>query len=150
MNELMTRLQAEYKAALRARDERKVSTLRLVFNRAQNLAIELRQPELDEATLLQVLQKEAKQREESIAAFERGGRQDLVDRETAELNILRAYLPAELSDEEIRAVIRRVVGETGARGKADMGKVMRPVMAELKGRAEGARVNRLVGEELAG
>jgi hypothetical protein len=150
MNELMARLQADYKAALRARDERKVSTLRLVFNRAQNLAIELRQPDLDEAALLQVLQKEAKQREESIAAFERGGRQDLVDRETAELNILRAYLPAELSDDEIRAVIRRVVGETGARDNEDMGKVMRPVMAELKGRAEGARVNRLVGEELAG
>jgi uncharacterized protein len=149
MNELMERLQADYKAALRARDERKVSTLRLVFNRAKNQAIELRQPELDEAALLQVLQKEAKQREESIAAFERGGRQDLVDRETAELNILRAYLPAELSDEEIRAVVRRVIAETGARGKADMGKVMRPVMAELKGRAEGARVNRLVGEELS-
>jgi uncharacterized protein YqeY len=149
MNELMERLQSEYKAALRARDERKVSTLRLVFNRAKNQAIELRQPELDEAALLQVLQKEAKQREESIAAFERGGRQDLVDRETAELNILRAYLPAELSDEEIRAVVRRVIAETGARGKADMGKVMRPVMAELKGRAEGARVNRLVGEELS-
>jgi uncharacterized protein len=146
----MERLQAEYKAALRARDERKVSTLRLVFNRAKNLAIELRQPELDEAALLQVLQKEAKQREESIAAFERGGRQDLVDRETAELNILRDYLPAELSDEEIRTVVRRVIAETGARGKADMGKVMRPVMAEMKGRAEGARVNRLVGEELSG
>jgi uncharacterized protein len=150
MSELMQRLQADYKEALRARDERKVSTLRLLFSRAKNAAIEQRAEEVDEATLLSLIQKEVKQREDSIAQFEAGGRTDLAAKETAERDILRAYMPAELSDEEIRAVIRRVIAETGAEGKAGIGKVMRPVMAELKGRADGGRVNRLVAEELGG
>jgi uncharacterized protein YqeY len=148
MSELMQRLQAEYKEALRARDERKVGTLRMLFARAKNTAIEERVGEVDEATLLSLIQKEVKQREDSITQFQAGGRADLVANETAERDLLRSYLPAELSDEEIRAVIRRVIAETGAQGKAGIGKVMRPVMAELKGRADGARVNRLVAEEL--
>jgi uncharacterized protein len=150
MSELMQRLQADYKEALRARDERKVSTLRLLFSRAKNAAIEQRAEEVDEATLLSLIQKEVKQREDSIAQFEAGGRTDLAAKETAERDILRDYMPAELSDEEIRAVIRRVIAETGAEGKAGIGKVMRPVMAELKGRADGGRVNRLVAAELGG
>ena len=148
MSELMERLQADYKAALRARDERKVTTLRLLFSRAKNAAIEQRVEEVDETTLLTLLQKEVKQREDSITQYEAGSRADLVANETAERDILRAYLPAELSDEEIRAVIRRVIAETGAQGKAGIGKVMRPIMAELKGRVDGTRVNRLVAEEL--
>lgn len=148
MSELMQRLQADYKEALRARDEPRVTTLRLLFARAKNAAIEQRVAEVDETTLLSLLQKEVKQREDSIAQFEAGGRTDLVQKETAERDILRAYLPAELSDEEIRAVIRRVIAETGAQGKAGMGKVMRPIMTELKGRVDGSRVNRLVAEEL--
>src|SRR3954470_10288011 len=143
MSELMQRLQADYKAALRARDERKVGTLRLLFARAKNTAIDQRVDEVDEATLLSLIQKEVKQREDSITQYEAGRRADLVAVETAERDILRAYLPAELSDDEIRAVIRRVIGETGAQGKAEVGKVMRPVMTELKGRADGGRINRL-------
>jgi uncharacterized protein YqeY len=148
MSELMQRLQTDYKEALRARDERKVTTLRLLFARAKNAAIEQRVEEVDETTLLSLLQKEVKQREDSMTQFEAGGRTDLVQKETAERDILRAYLPAELSDEEIRAVVRRVIVETGAQGKAGIGKVMRPIMAELKGRVDGSRVNRLVAEEL--
>src|SRR5712691_8897288 len=144
MNELMQRLQADYREALKAREERKVGTLRLLFARAKNAAIEQRIDEVDETTLLSLLKKEVKQREDSITQFDAGGRADLVANETAERDILRAYLPAELSDEEIRAVIRRVIAETGAQGKAGIGKVMRPIMAELKGRAEGGRINRLV------
>jgi uncharacterized protein len=150
MSELMRRLQADYKEALRARDERKVTTLRLLFSRAKNTAIEQRVDEVDEASLLSLVQKEVKQREDSITQFEAGGRADLVAKETAERDILRAYMPAELSDDEIRAVIRRVIADTGAEGKAGIGKVMRPVMAELKGRVDGGRVNRLVAEELGG
>jgi uncharacterized protein YqeY len=150
MSELMQRLQADYKEALRARDERKVTTLRLLFSRAKNAAIEARVEEVDETTLLSLIQKEVKQREDSITQFEAGGRADLVANETAERDILRAYLPAELSDEEVRAVIRRVIAETGAQGKAGIGKVMRPIMTELKGRVDGGRVNRLVAEELGG
>jgi len=148
MSELMQRLQDDYKAALRARDERKVGTLRLLFARAKNTAIEQRVDEVDEATLLSLIQKEVKQREDSITQYEAGRRADLVAVETAERDILRAYLPAELSEEEIRAVIRRVIAETGAQGKADMGKVMRPVRTELKGRADGGRINRLVIAEV--
>jgi uncharacterized protein YqeY len=149
MSELMQRLQADYRQALKAREERKVATLRMLFARAKNTAIEQRVAEVDEATLLSLIQKEVKQREDSITQFQAGGRTDLVEKETAERDILRSYLPAELSDEEIREVIRRVMAETGARSKADIGKVMRPVVAELKGRADGKRINRLVGEELS-
>jgi uncharacterized protein len=148
MSELMQRLQAEYKDALRARDERKVATLRLLFSRAKNTAIDQHVDEVDETTLLSLIQKEVKQREDSIAQFQAGGRTDLVEKETAERDVLRAYLPAELSDEEIREVIRRVIAQTGAQGKADVGKVMRPVMTEMKGRADGGRINRLVMAEL--
>jgi uncharacterized protein len=148
MSELMQRLQAEYRESLRARDQTKVSTLRMLFARAKNAAIEKRVEEVDEPTLLQLIQKEVKEREESIEQFKRGGRQDLVDKETAELAYLRGYLPAELPDEEIRAVVRRVIAETGAAGKAGIGKVMRPVMDELRGRADGQRINRIVMEEL--
>jgi uncharacterized protein YqeY len=150
MSELMQRLQDDYKAAMRARDERKVGTLRLLFARAKNTAIEQRVDEVDEATLLSLIQKEVKQREDSITQYEAGRRADLVAVETAERDILCDYLPAELSEEEVRAVIRRVIADTGAQGKSDMGKVMRPVMTELKGRADGGRINRLVAEELAG
>jgi uncharacterized protein len=150
MSELMQRLQADYKDALRARDERKVATLRLLFARAKNTAIEQRVEEVDETTLLSLIQKEVKQREDSIAQFQVGGRTDLVTKETAERDVLRSYLPAELSNEEIREVIRRVIADTGAQGKADVGKVMRPVMTELKGRADGGRINRLVMAELGG
>jgi uncharacterized protein YqeY len=148
MSELMQRLQADYKDALRARDERKVGTLRLLFARAKNQAIEQRVEEVDEATLLSLIQKEVKQREDSIAQFQAGGRADLVAKETAERDVLRSYLPAELTDDEIREVIRRVIVDTGAQGKADVGKVMRPVRTELKGRADGGRINRLVMAEL--
>jgi uncharacterized protein len=150
MSELMQRLQADYKDALRARHERKVATLRLLFARAKNTAIEQRVEEVDETTLLSLIQKEVKQREDSITQFQAGGRTDLVMKETAERDVLRSYLPAELSDEEIREVIRRVIADTGAQGKADVGKVMRPVMTELKGRADGGRINRLVMAELGG
>jgi uncharacterized protein YqeY len=148
MNELMQRLQADYREALKAREERKVATLRLLFARAKNTAIEQRVDEVDETTLLSLIQKEVKQREDSITQFEAGGRADLVANETQERDILRAYLPAELSDDEIRTVIRRVIAETGAQGKAGISKVMRPVMGELKGRADGSRINRLVMQEL--
>src|SRR5262249_5252315 len=146
--ELMQRLQSEYRDALRARDQTKVSTLRMLFARAKNAAIEKHVEEVDEATLLQLIQKEAREREESIEQFKRGGRQDLVEKETAELQLLRGYLPAELSDEEIRTVVQRVIAETGAAGKSGIGKVMRPAMEELRGRADGQRVNRIVMEEL--
>jgi uncharacterized protein YqeY len=148
MNELMQRLQAEYRDALRARDTEKVSTLRLLFARAKNAAIEQRVEEVDEPALQRLIQKEVKEREESVEQFRRGGRTELVERDEHALALLRGYLPAELSDDEIREVVRRVIAETGAAGKAGMGKVMRPVMAELRGQADGQRVNRIVLEEL--
>jgi uncharacterized protein YqeY len=148
MNELMQRMQADYRESLRAGDREKVSTIRMLFARAQNAAIEQRVEEVDEPALVRLIQKEVKEREESIEQFRRGGRQDLVEKDTAALALLRGYLPAELSDDEIRPVVRRVIAETGAAGKAGIGKVMRPVMAELGGRAEGQRVNRIVMEEL--
>lgn len=105
---------------------------------------------LAEPDVLDVVQKQAKQRRESIEEFRKGKRQDLVDRETAELAIIDAYLPKQMSREEITAEVRSVIAETGASGAADKAKVMPAAIARMKGRAEGRLINEVVTELLAG
>ena len=95
------------------------------------------------------LQREARQRRDSIEEYQKGGRDDLAAQEQAELDIISAYLPEELSEEEIRAAIDEVVAEVGASGPGDLGKVMGPLMGRVRGRADGRRVNELVRERLA-
>ncbi len=103
---------------------------------------------LDNAGILGVISKEAKQREESIAAYKQGNRPELVSREEAELAVLRTYLPQQASREEIIATVKQVVAETGALGPRDKGKVMPKVIALLKGKAEGREINEVVTELL--
>ncbi len=107
-----------------------------------------RQARLGEADVLGVFSKQAKQRQDSIAAFKQGNRPDLVAREEAELVILRAYLPAGVTREEIVAAARKIIAETGAQGPRDKGKVMPRLIAEFKGRAEGREINEVVSELL--
>ena len=146
---LKDKLTEDLKQAMRQGDEQRKSTLRLVIAAIKNAEIEKRR-ELEEGELLASIAKEAKQRHESIAQFERGGRQDLVDREEAELQILLAYLPEQLSQEEIEAQARQIVEEVGATSPAQMGQVMRQLMPLMQGKADGKLVSQVVKELLAG
>jgi uncharacterized protein YqeY len=146
---LKDKLTEDLKQAMRQRDELGRSTLRLVMAAIKNAEIEKRR-ELEEGELLAIIAKEVKQRRESIAEFERGGRQDLVDREKAELQILLAYLPEQLSREEIAAQARQIIEEVGATSPAQMGQVMHQLMPLMQGKADGKLVSQVVKELLAG
>ena len=146
---LKDKLTEDLKQAMRQGDEQRRSTLRLVMAAIKNAEIEKRR-ELEEGELLAIIAKEAKQRRESMAEFERGGRQDLVDREEAELQILLAYLPEQLSREEIEAQARQIIEEVGATSPAQMGQVMRRLMPLMQGKADGKLVSQVVKELLAG
>ncbi len=146
---LKDKLTEDLKQAMRQGDELGRSTLRLVMAAIKNAEIEKRR-ELEEGELLAIIAKEAKQRHESIDQFERGGRQDLVDREEAELQILLAYLPEQLSREEIEAQARQIIEEVGATSPAQMGQVMRQLMPLMQGKADGKLVSQVVKELLIG
>ena len=146
---LKDKLTEDLKQAMRQGDEQRRSTLRLVMAAIKNAEIEKRR-EMKEGELLAIIAKEAKQRRESIAQFEKGGRQDLVDREKAELQILVAYLPEQLSREEIEAQARQIIEEVGAASPAQMGQVMRQLMPLMQGKADGKLVSQVVKELLTG
>ena len=146
---LKDKLTEDLKQTIRQGDELGKSTLRLVMAAIKNAEIEKRR-ELEEGELLAIIAKEAKLRRESIAQFEKGGRQDLVDREKAELQILLAYLPEQLSREEIEAQARQIIEEVGATSPAQMGQVMRRLMPLMQGKADGKLVNQVVKELVAG
>ncbi len=145
---LQERLEEDYKTALRAGDRDRVSTLRLVKAGILNKCKE-KGEDVDEAGILDVLSAAAKQRKESVQAYEEGGRDDLRAKEQRELDILQEYLPEAMSAEEVATRVADVIAEVGATSPNDMGRVMKVLMAELKGRAEGGLVNRLVKERLA-
>jgi len=121
--------------------------IRLVMAAIKNAEI-ARQVTLDDADILGIIAKEARQRRESIEAFRQGNRQDLVTQEEAELVILNQYLPQQMSREEIIAEARRVIEEVGAQGPGDKGKVMSKLIAQLKGKADGREINTVVTELL--
>lgn len=146
---LKDRLTKDLKQAMRQRDERRKSTIRLVKAAITNAEIE-RGRELSDDEVLAVIAKQAKQRRESMAEFAKGGRQDLVDQEEEELQILLSYLPAQMTRDEIEVAARQVVAEVGATSMAQMGQVMRQLMSQLKGKADGSLVNQVVKEILAG
>ncbi|MEX1254205.1 MAG: GatB/YqeY domain-containing protein [Dehalococcoidia bacterium] len=146
---LKERLAADLYHAMRQREELRRDTLRMTLAAVHNAEIEAR-AQLDDEAILNVLSKEAKMRRESIEEFKKGGRQDLVDKETAELEIISAYLPQQLSRDEIVEVARQVVQETGASGQKDIGKVMPALMQRLQGRADGRIASEVVRELLSG
>jgi uncharacterized protein len=146
--DLQERLMADLKDAMRERDERRVSTIRLARSAIKNAEIAQRRP-LNDQEVLGVLMKEAKQRRESIVEFRKGRREDLVSAEEAELAILQTYLPQQLSEEELTALAREVVSSVGAKGPNDLGKVMPVLMGKVRGRAEGRAVNETARKVLA-
>jgi uncharacterized protein YqeY len=146
---LKENLTEDLKQAMRQGDERRKSTIRLVRAAITNAEIE-RGEELSDDEVLAIIAKQAKQRRESVTEFAKGGRQDLVDQEEEELQILLSYLPAQMSRDEIEVAARQVIAEVGATSMAQMGEVMRRLMPQLKGKADGSLVNQVVKEILTG
>jgi uncharacterized protein YqeY len=150
---LREQLMDDLKQAMRQQDERRKRTIRSVIAAIKKAETELdtsgARIQLDDEDILALIGKQAKQRRESITEYRRGGRADLVAEEEAELTLLEAYLPQQMSQEEIQAKARQVMTEVGASGPRDIGKVMKPLMAQLRGRADGRLVNQVVRELLA-
>jgi uncharacterized protein len=146
---LHARLEAAMRDAMRARDERRTTTLRMALAAAHNLRIE-RGRELTDEEVVEVLGRGVKQRRESIAVYRGAGHEDRAAAEEAEVAILAEFLPEQLSDDEITALARAAIAETGAAGPADTGRVMGRVAPQTKGRADGRRVSEIVRSLLAG
>ena len=145
---LKERITEDMKTAMRAGEKDRLATIRLVLAAVKQIEVDERIV-LDEPRMLAVLEKMAKQRKESIAEFEKGGRADLVAKEAAELAIIKAYLPEQMSDAELDALIAEAIASTGAASIKDMGKVMGVVKAKAAGRADmgavGARIKQKLG-----
>ncbi|MBN2415168.1 GatB/YqeY domain-containing protein [bacterium] len=141
-------LMDDLKKAMKAGDRIRVDTLRVLRSQIKNAAIAAGK-ELSDDDVVAVLNKEAKKRKESIDMYEKGGRQDLADKETMEHDIISGYLPAQFSEAELRAKIAAVIAETGASGMADMGRVMGVLMPAIKGRADGKHAQQIVKELLS-
>ena len=140
-------LMNDMKTAMKAHDTTAVNAIRGVIAKAKDLTVNAGKEMTDDAVLA-VVAKGVKQREESIAQFVAAGRAELAEGEKAELELLKKYLPAQLSEEEVAAAVQAVVAELGATSKKDMGRVMKEVMARVKGQADGKLVSKLVGAAL--
>jgi uncharacterized protein YqeY len=136
------------KAAMRAKDAARLSTVRLILAAIKQREVDERK-DLSDADVLAILEKMIKQRRESIVQFEKGARADLAQIEKAELQILSAYLPAQLGEAEIQREIDSVISETGASGAKDMGKVMAALKSRLAGKADMSKVSGLVKNKLS-
>ena len=147
---LREQLREDLKSAMRAGDATRRNTIRMLEAAIKNAEIEKRGQELPEADVLAILQRQVKQRRDSIEQFERGGREDLAAIERAEIAVIEDYLPEQLSEAEIEAAAQRVIEQVGASGPGDRGKVMGPLMKELRGKADGAAVNAAVSKLLSG
>lgn len=145
--ELKAQLADDLKSALRSGDKLRTSVIRLLTALIKNREVEKRGP-LTDAELMQALSASCKQRQEAIEQFRQGHRQDLVDKETAELLILQAYLPTAFGPEELQALVQEAIRESQAASPREMGKVMTLLMPKVTGRADGKVVSELVREML--
>jgi uncharacterized protein YqeY len=152
---LKQRIEQDLKTALKAGDKQRLSCLRMVKSKIQEKQVELRGKEgfdakLSDDDVMNVVSAYAKQRRDSIESYEQGGREDLAANERAELEIISAYLPQQMSEDEVAAIVDEAVSESGASAPKDMGAVMKLVMPKVKGRADGKLVNRIVLGRLKG
>jgi uncharacterized protein YqeY len=145
---LVEQIEKELTAAMKAREELRLSVLRMAKSALKLKQVELNKP-LDDAQAMAVLRTLVKQRRDSVEQFRKGGREELAAKEEREIKILETYLPAGASDADIEAAVAEAVAETGASGAKDMGKVMKAAMAKLAGKnADGKRVNEKVRAKL--
>lgn len=151
MEHILERLKNDLKEAMKSGDQKRSTTLRMIFSSIKNKEIEERKKEvgLGEEEVLEVLRKEAKKRKDAIAEFEKAGREDLSVGEKEELALIEAYLPAELSDEEIERIIQDGIRELGGSvSEKDFGALMKTVMPTLKGKASGDRITHIAKKAL--
>jgi uncharacterized protein YqeY len=144
---LRERIDGDIKAAMKSGAKDKVSALRMLAAALKNKEIDKRRPLTDDE-VVETVRSLIKQRKDSIEQFAKGGRQDLVDKETAEVAVLEVYLPQQLSREEVEALVREAIGQTGAQGAKDMGKVMKALIPLVGGRADGKLLSELVKHAL--
>jgi len=146
---IVDEVRAQMTAAMKAGDARRRDTLRLLVAAFDNARIAAGHPISDDEAI-RALQREARQRRDSIEEYRKGNRPDLVDHEAYELEIIDTYLPQAMSEDELRVLVRATIEEVGATAPTDVGKVMGPLMAHIAGRADGRRANEIVRELLAG
>jgi uncharacterized protein len=146
--QLRERLTAEMKEAMKSRDALKLSVIRMILSSVKNRDIELRR-ELNDAEITEAIATLCKQRRESIKLFREAGRQELVDKEEAELALMLEFLPQQLTREELEALVMKAIADTSATSGKDMGKVMKALLPSVSGRADGKLVSEVVKEKLA-
>lgn len=146
---LKDQITEDMKTAMRAKDSERLGTIRLLQAALKQKEVDERIT-LDDVAVVAIVDKLIKQRKDSIAAFEGAGRQDLADKEKAEMTVLQAYLPARMSEAEVTAAVQAIVAEVGAKGPGDMGKVMGVVKTRLAGKADMGQVSAAVKAALAG
>ena len=146
---LKDRITEDMKTAMRAGEKERLATIRLILSAVKQREVDERIT-LDDGQVLAAIEKMIKQRKEAITQFEAGGRADLVAKETAEIGILQGYLPAQMSDAEIDALIGEAIASTGAASIKDMGKVMGAVKAKAQGRADMGAVGARIKQKLSG
>ncbi|HPM43036.1 MAG TPA: GatB/YqeY domain-containing protein [Candidatus Omnitrophota bacterium] len=137
-------IEQDYKISLKAKDALKVSVLRMIISAVKMVEIQKNIKSVDDSDVLNIIQKQIKQRKDSIDQFTKGNRKDLADKESAELCILETYTPKQMTEEEIQELVRSVAAELGAKTKSETGKVMKAVMEKVRGRADGKAVNQIV------
>ncbi len=148
MADLLKKLQEEMKAAMKSGDKERLSTIRMLISEIKKVQID-KKKELSDEEIVEIIQRYAKQRKESIKQYREAGREDLAEKEEKELKIVQEFLPEQLSEEEIEKIVDEVISEVGASSMKDMGKVMRAVMEKVKGRAEGSVVSSIVKKKLS-
>ncbi|MAG59535.1 glutamyl-tRNA amidotransferase [Candidatus Woesebacteria bacterium] len=147
MNLLKSKIDEQVKEALKARDEIRVSTFRLLSNALHNEQI-AKQSELTEEEEIQIVRRQLKQREESIEAYEKGGRQEAAEKEKKEAEILKEFLPAQMDSGNLEKIVDEVISQVNPHGPADFGKVMGAVMGKVKGQVDGKTVGDMVKKKL--
>lgn len=146
---LLERLNDDIKQAMKNKDKEKLTVIRMLKASLQNEAIKVGNEGLTEDQELAVLSREVKQRKDSLHEFEKAGRADLVSKIQTELTYVNSYMPEQLSEEELEAIVQETIAEVNASSKADIGKVMGALMPKIKGRADGGLVNKLVQQKLS-
>ena len=146
---LHEKIEQDLVAAMKAKEADKLSTLRMVKAALSNSAIEKKTDRLSDPEVIDVIHRQAKQRNESIESFQKAGRADLVAKEKKELEVLSAYLPAQMTDDELRKITGEIIAKVGAKTKAESGKVMKELMPLIKGRADGKRAQEIAAQLLA-
>jgi len=150
MEGLLKRLQDEMKAAMKSGDRDRLSVIRMLISEIKKVQIDKKKEQLSDEEIIEVLQRYAKQRKESIKQYREAGREDLAQKEEFELKVVQEFLPQPLSEEELQQIVEQVIQETGASSMKDMGRVMKAVMEKVKGRADGSVVSGIVKKKLSG